>query len=1821
MGIPKFFRWLSGRYPLVCERVTDDNIPEFDNLYLDMNGIIHNCTHPKDGEVAPPATDEERFLAIFYYIDFLFNKIQPQKVFFLGIDGVAPRAKMNEQRARRFRTAKELEELQAKELRERRARGEMVVVGQHDDYSDKVFDPTCITPGTQFMDKLTEALRYYINKRVSEDANWRKPKIILSAPNVPGEGEHKIMDYIRFSRAQPGYRANTRHCLYGLDADLIMLGLLSHEPHFSLLREEVLFGARARKASAAAADPSMQAFYLLHISVLRDYLDHEFGGLRKQLGSSRQYEAIAAGQPAGTEANADGGADADADADAFDLERIIDDYVLMIMLVGNDFLPTLPKLSINGGALNFMFATYTRIRPTLGGYLHDNGELHLGRFETFMRELARVEVDSFKIEVADHQWYQVYKHKARLRGETPDDSCVVSDADTSKPRGGRSRRRGLGADAGPEKSATLSEGEMLALAPMLGQTTIPIKGGRIVISKSQRALVDLIRRFAVRALPKVAADRHKVQMQYLPGPASALDNLVVAKAAELLELHVGREYAHNGSMTLHVAAGSPRALARLELEDSGSAGEESSASSAAGFVAAAGLAPSQYAALGGLEDGSDAGSDDEHSERAAPSARSAVPEFAKHVGDADDAAAVAAYVNARLSEFDDVVVVADGELDAYTRTGDASDFWQRLELWKANYYRTKLEITYDVPDVSESGSEQAFREPPAAVEPMSRKYIQSLQWVLHYYFRGCPSWSWFYPYHYAPCISDVCAGLAAYRVAQFDGDAPYTPYEQLMCVLPPFSRKLLPAPLRALMVDVHSAIRDMFPTTFEVDMNGKKMPWEAVVLIDFVDIDRIRAAMAPCLQQLSDDETHRNSRGRTMQYAYAAPSEESSGADGSQPEYTPPASLAFPPVRPLRCKGMLFVMPSLAPRDGHGALELVRGLLRGSVTRARMRPGFPSLFTAPHTGGLGFNATEVFGFPSKDESLVVQLQPDALSLLGSASDAARELLAGKHVHGSYRPRRVFVSWPYLHDAVLVGVSDEAGVHTIDGAGTRVVYREHATPAERSVWTKLYNDSVYQAKKLQAVVVGASPRMLLHVLPLRGMQMYPNGSLVRDYGFADQRQKADAWADVAAWPGLGVTTHHPNTVLTDLSGAWVNNPRFAEHDAAALERSLPAGDRVFFIGRTPLYGSPAKVVAHSRDASGAVVGVDVQLVASPNIGSIKHANFLGVSALASRHLGDRYKPSFVVARELGIAPLLLSRITSKMSLQDPSKYGDASRVHIGLDLKFEARRLKVIGYTKRGPNGWMFSDRAVSLIASYMAAFPDMFARLAATRDHDGLTAADCFAPPQSADGGRGGAGASAKAHVAKQVERLKRWHKDNISHGAMVQVPVDTELLTKAEIDAIVSAQAQAQAHAGANKKILMSNVRREAVLRPADAQYLLKQQSFMIGHRVVYVSDRSGSVPLGSKGYIVGLHTKEKPASSDQSSQGASRHHVASVQQQQQQQEGVSADMIQMVEVVFDQEFLDGSTLDGRCPPSRGALLPPYQVLDLTSWGLGQNVASKPTAAPRVVDAIKPAPNTVAKPAKSGKPNPRVGQTAEVAAKARAILNRPAGAGMDDGTVSVNVPEPPRAPWADSAQAQPPRGDAHASKIISQLTSAMTRQGQSGPASSSASQPLPVSKEAHTQNIINTLLAGPMERMAVGSKPKSGPSSNANANANATPLAGHPLVAGQMPLVIEEEYFSDSMDEDDHANASAAGGGKQIFYDYSKDNAAASANARRGGRGRGRGRGGYGRGGSSSNNDNSNSNGTGNGNGAGTGSGNGRGGYRGRGSGRGGRGRSSNQQ
>ncbi|XP_074029903.1 5'-3' exoribonuclease pacman isoform X2 [Leptinotarsa decemlineata] len=374
MGVPKFFRYISERYPCLSELVKEYQIPEFDNLYLDMNGIIHMCSHPDDGNPHFRITEEKIFKDIFHYIEVLFRMIKPQKLFFMAVDGVAPRAKMNQQRGRRFRSAKDAEKQENDALK----KGEVLP-------EEARFDSNCITPGTVFMARLQEQLKYFVVEKISNDPSWQKCKVILSGHETPGEGEHKIMDYIRYMRAQPGYDPNTRHCLYGLDADLIMLGLCTHEPHFSLLREEVKFGKKSTKRMSV---PEEITFYLLHLSLMREYLELEFAPLKNKL---RGFD--------------------------YDFEKIIDDWVLMGFLVGNDFIPHLPNLHIANGALPVLYKAYMDILPSLNGYINEAGALNLERFELFMEKLGQLDLDNFE-EIRDDLLYMEEKTGRKYKGHS-----------------------------------------------------------------------------------------------------------------------------------------------------------------------------------------------------------------------------------------------------------------------------------------------------------------------------------------------------------------------------------------------------------------------------------------------------------------------------------------------------------------------------------------------------------------------------------------------------------------------------------------------------------------------------------------------------------------------------------------------------------------------------------------------------------------------------------------------------------------------------------------------------------------------------------------------------------------------------------------------------------------------------------------------------------------------------------------------------------------------------------------------------------------------------------------------------------------------------------------------------------------------------------------------------------------------------------------------------------------------------------------------------------------------------------------------------------
>ncbi|KNZ62559.1 hypothetical protein VP01_1255g4 [Puccinia sorghi] len=366
MGIPKvctFFRWMTQKYPVVLHQVVKgDRIPQIgqsishlNNLYLDLNGIIHHCSHPSDPRAIFEITELEIFSGIFASLEHLFTLAQPRRLFFIAVDGVAPRAKMNEQVGTTFFGAlgdskppkptkpscKGLSELPA-------------VVNNQADIKMTLIAIASLQVCTPFMARLHEQIKYFLNKKISEDPAWRQVQVIFSGHDVPGEGEHKIMEYIRHAKTQKDYNPHIRHCIYGLDADLIMLGLLSHEPHFCLLREENQIGFQ-NKPSASFKD---QRFHLLHIALFRDYLNWEFSCLQ----SMTHFK--------------------------YDIQRIIDDFILLCIFVGNDFLPHLPYLHIDDGAIGLLFRIYKKVLPQAGGYLNDSGTLHPHRLQLILDELV-----------------------------------------------------------------------------------------------------------------------------------------------------------------------------------------------------------------------------------------------------------------------------------------------------------------------------------------------------------------------------------------------------------------------------------------------------------------------------------------------------------------------------------------------------------------------------------------------------------------------------------------------------------------------------------------------------------------------------------------------------------------------------------------------------------------------------------------------------------------------------------------------------------------------------------------------------------------------------------------------------------------------------------------------------------------------------------------------------------------------------------------------------------------------------------------------------------------------------------------------------------------------------------------------------------------------------------------------------------------------------------------------------------------------------------------------------------------------------------------
>jgi 5'-3' exoribonuclease 2 len=221
MGVPAFFRWLTNTSPQVVQQAYfsereegksgEEQNPEIDNLYLDMNGIIHPCTHPQGNSSVPvPLSEEDMFENVRRYVDLIVRICAPRRLIYFAIDGVAPKAKMNQQRSRRFRAGQEILKSAERKRKVADALRQKGIKVPDSLVQTSHWDHNVITPGTEFMERVSNMLRAYILDNLSHNPAWKGLKVIFSDSNTPKEGEHKILDHIRLQRLQPGYDPNTK---------------------------------------------------------------------------------------------------------------------------------------------------------------------------------------------------------------------------------------------------------------------------------------------------------------------------------------------------------------------------------------------------------------------------------------------------------------------------------------------------------------------------------------------------------------------------------------------------------------------------------------------------------------------------------------------------------------------------------------------------------------------------------------------------------------------------------------------------------------------------------------------------------------------------------------------------------------------------------------------------------------------------------------------------------------------------------------------------------------------------------------------------------------------------------------------------------------------------------------------------------------------------------------------------------------------------------------------------------------------------------------------------------------------------------------------------------------------------------------------------------------------------------------------------------------------------------------------------------------------------------------------------------------------------
>lgn len=355
MGIPSYFAYLIKNHSNIVKKLSSNPI-KVDNLYLDCNSIIYDAVYKMVVTVMTEDAANKIITNVIHSIKEYINLLKPTEVLMIAFDGVAPVAKLEQQRSRRF-----------KSLYQNSLSRSISKTTDPDPWNT-----TAITPGTQFMKTLDDK----ISQAFSDSKKYGLNKIIVSGSNVYGEGEHKIFKYIR---ENGDFHRNLNTIIYGLDADLIMLSInhLPITPNIYLFRETPEF----IKSINSELEPNES--YVLDIPELAATITLDMNN-GEELSNVQQKNRIY-------------------------------DYIFLCFFLGNDFMPHFPAVNIRTGGVDKMLQAYKATIGSTNENLTDGKIIYWKNVRKLVEFLAKNEVDFLKQEhkIRDR------KEKHRLPDITP----------------------------------------------------------------------------------------------------------------------------------------------------------------------------------------------------------------------------------------------------------------------------------------------------------------------------------------------------------------------------------------------------------------------------------------------------------------------------------------------------------------------------------------------------------------------------------------------------------------------------------------------------------------------------------------------------------------------------------------------------------------------------------------------------------------------------------------------------------------------------------------------------------------------------------------------------------------------------------------------------------------------------------------------------------------------------------------------------------------------------------------------------------------------------------------------------------------------------------------------------------------------------------------------------------------------------------------------------------------------------------------------------------------------------------------------------------